>query len=469
MTPSIRLRLLLWTMGGMAALLALFAAVVYGVMYRSLLDGFDALLESTARTLCSAVEQGKDAIKVELDEQELPEFRRATHPDYFQLRDDNGESIYRSARLGNSDLDQLAGPPGVFVFRPLRLPDKRPGRAAGIVFTPRWDDESGPSGAARAVSLVVARGTAALDAEIRLLGWLMAAATGGTLLLALFAGALVVRRGLKPLDDLAARIAAVRQDDLSVRLPLERMPAEAVPVVRRLNELLRRLEEAVARERAFAADVAHELRTPLAGVRSTLEVSLAQPRANEEYRRALEDCLEITGHMQAMVDNLLALARLEGGQTALRPEAVPLGELLESAWKPLAPKARERSLALATAVPAELACRADRDTLAMILASVLANAVQYADRGGRIGISAARSGGAIELAVSNTGCTLSDGEAAHVFERFWRGDAARTEAGSHCGLGLALVHRAAAALGGSVTARAAAGVFTIRLVLPAAD
>jgi two-component system heavy metal sensor histidine kinase CusS len=280
-------------------------------------------------------------------------------------------------------------------------------------------------------------------------------------------GTVVVRQGLRPLDALVAHIAAIRQDELSTLLPAKRMPAEVAPVVERLNDLLRRLEEAFRRERAFTADAAHELRTPLTGMRSTLEVALARPRTGDDYRQAMTECLHIIRHMQEMVDNLLTLARLEGGQTALRIEPVIVGELLQATLRPFADKARSRGIAIESRVSGGLVCTTDHNSLAMIFTILLANAAEYTNDGGRIEIVARRLGASVELTIANTGCRLSQEEARHVFERFWRGDASRTGTGIHCGLGLPLVHRAAASIGGTVTADVDDGMFTVRLMLPA--
>ena len=337
MTLSIKARLLLGMLGGMAVLLAVFAVVVYGVLVRSLVEGFDAVLVSTARTIESSIEQKADRIEAEIGEGELPEFQPAARPDYFELWREDGRLLARSPSLkGMEDLDRFEGLIGSPVFRRVRLPDGRPGRAVGLLFVPKIDDEIKEVVLAQRVLLVVARETATFDSEIAFLRWLLGVATGGTVLLALLVGAVVARQGLRPRDALAARIAAIRQDDLSTLLPAKRMPAEVAPVIERLNGLLRRLEEAFRRERAFTADAAHELRTPLTGMRSTLEVALARPRSGEDYRQAMTECLHIIRHMQEMVDNLLTLARLEGGQTALRNEPVIVGELLQATLRPFA-------------------------------------------------------------------------------------------------------------------------------------
>jgi signal transduction histidine kinase len=467
MTISIRARLLLGVIGGMAILLAASALVVYAVMYRSLLDGYDEVLASTARTICGSIEQDGEQIKLEIDEHEMPEFFRTGRPDYFQLWQEDGKTVERSPSLQGTDLVQFEGPLDVHVFRPIRLPDGRMGRAVGLLFFPKIDDEVQVRIQPRRARLVVARETASLDSIIRFLRFVLVATTGGTVVLALLVGAIVVRQGLRPLDALAAGIAAIRHDELSRRVPTNDLPAEMVPVVQRLNDLLVRLEEAFHRERAFTSDAAHELRTPLAGLRSTLEVALARPRGVEDYKECMTDCLSIIGHMQAMADTLLALARLEGGQKTLRPEAIRLAGLFEDIWRPFADRVRERGIADVWHVPPELVCTSDRDILIMIVTNLLANAAVYTNDGGRIEVTAGQAGASIELKFANTGSRLSDEDARHVFDRFWRGDASRTDTGIHGGLGLALVRRAVALLGGKVDASVGGDVFTVRVTLPA--
>jgi len=466
MMISIRTRLLLWMMCGMALLLIVFAVVVYEVLSRSLLDGFDEVLLASARTISASVEKDDAGIKFEMDERQAPEFYRTIKPDYFQLWSEDGTILARSPGLANSGMEQFSGLPDVPVFRAVRLPDGRAGRAVGLVFTPKADEDAKTVVTSKQVSLVVARETDPLDSTGHFIRWLLVAATAGTLVLALLAGSVAVRQGLRPLDALAARIAAVRQDDLSARILAERMPAELIPVIGRLNDLLRRLDDAFRRERAFTADAAHELRTPLAGLLCTLEVTLSQPRTGDDYREATTECLEVTQRMQAVVESLLALARYESGQTALHPEALDVRELIETAWRPLDDKARSRGIEFDPRLPANLKCTADRDVAQMIVGALLANAAEYTNDGGRIEISGIDSAKSMELTITNTGCSLGEEDVEHVFDRFWRGDRSRTHTGIHCGLGLALAQRSASALGGSISACIADERFSVRLILP---
>jgi two-component system sensor histidine kinase QseC len=479
MKTSLKWRLLGWTAGGMVVLLGVFGVVIYTRVHRLLWEEFDDTLQGTAGLLAAFVKMEEGHVEMDFTEREMPEFSRGHKPAYFELWD-GGAVVVRSPALGTGDLERLESRRGTGLPHTVTLPDGRPGRMVVLEFVPTEDPEvdnaSGKSGhgadrpaaASHPLILAVARETKPLDTTMASVQKLLISTGAGCVVLMLVVASVVVRQGLRPVSALASRIAAIRENDLTDRVPTEALPVEMAPVGVRLNELLERLQAAFHRERTLTADVAHELRTPLAGMRSTMEVTLARPRPPEEYREALAECLEIIQQTQTVADNLLALARLEGGQAATQPETVRLAELVESLWRPHAVKARTRGLTWQNRLAAELEGKADVALLKIVLANLLANAAEYTNDGGRVEVSGRPVNGHVEVILANTGCTLPPEEASHVFERFWRGDAARGGTGVHCGLGLSLAERATAALGGTLSAEVADGLFTVRLVLPAA-
>jgi two-component system, OmpR family, heavy metal sensor histidine kinase CusS len=220
------------------------------------------------------------------------------------------------------------------------------------------------------------------------------------------------------------------------------------------------------RERAFNADVAHELRTPLAGIRSIADVTLIRGRDAAEYRQALEECLAIAAKMQAMIDNLLMLARVENGQMKFCKEPIRPAELIETCWRPFADKAAHGGIVFENHVSPTLMCESDTAGLSMIFSNLFDNAAEYTNSGGRIWVTVRKMSDSIEIVLENTGNQLTSEQAVSVFECFWRGDLARSDVGSHCGLGLSLVKRIAESLGGTVRAETSNGLFGIRLTLP---
>ena len=404
-------------------------------------------------------------IDLELGDGRFPEFHRAERPEYLEVWLASGDVAYRSPSLGKADLGREACPPGPPACRPVTLPDGRPGRAATLRFVPRGDE--GRGGAAP-VTLAVARDTLDIADTLGRLGSLLVAVCVAATAVSAGALAWIVRAGLRPVDDMARQIGRVGEDDLSVRIAADGVPRELAPVAERLNGLLARLESAFDRERAFSADVAHELRTPLAGLRATLEVALAGRRDLVRFEEGLRDSLGISCQMHAMVENLLAMARCEAGRVSLAREPVELDALLRDAWQPLGHDAARRGLRVEWHLAEPCTLDTDREKLRLVLHNVLGNAAAYANEGGHVRIATETADGRLVLRVSNTGSPLGEEEARHVFERFWRGDAARSATGVHCGLGLALCERLTTLLGGSIAATSVpGGDFTVTLALPA--
>ena len=478
--PSLRTRLLMGIIGGMVLLLIVFSVIIYMVIRRALIDQFDASLAATARILAASVEQDDEKIELELDFEKIeleldfekmPEFQRTQRPAYYQLWGQDGTVVARSPSLGTEDISHLDDllVDGQ-VFRALQMKTGQPGRAVALKFEPRIEDldanQMPPE--QQTLTLVVARDAGDLQYNLQFLRWLLFSTSLGTVTLSLLIAAFVVRQGLSPLNSLAADIASISENNLTARIGTEQMPAEVLPVRKKLNDLLARLEDSFNRERRFTADVAHELRTPLAGIRSILEVTLARLRNENEYQAALSDCLAISKNMQATVDNLLTLARIDAHQMTFHRDRILLAELVNSSWRPFSNRARQRSIVFENRIPPEITCESDTDSLSMVLSNLMDNAVEYTNQAGQIWTTARRTDDSIEFTIANTGCQLSDEQASQVFDCFWRGDSSRTDTGVHCGLGLALVQKLVAALGGCANVEVLnGGIFTLRLAIPA--
>jgi two-component system sensor histidine kinase BaeS len=155
------------------------------------------------------------------------------------------------------------------------------------------------------------------------------------------------------------------------------------------------------------------------------------------------------------------LARADAGQLRVENARVDLAELIEDCWEPFRQRAAERGLRVAFAVDRPWSVRTDAEKLAMILNNLFDNAVSYADAGGQIWIERVRNGGSSDLLVSNTGTAVSTADAAHLFDRFWRGDRARSDTGLHCGLGLSLCQRLTVLLGIRIAAEPGDGLFRV--------
>lgn len=466
---SLRLQLLLGTALGTTAVLLVSCAVLYALISRTLRAEFDESLAARARFLTALAEHDEDGLEFELTEASLPEFEPSDHAEYYQVWLPDGVVFACSPSLLDGHLDRIAGTPGDPAFQTVTLPDGRPGRIVGMTFVPRQESEDGQPRLPMEVTLVVGRETLGLQATLARVRALLIGVCLVAVALSSSVLTWVVRRSLKPVDRLSKQIADIGEDDLSARIGAAGVPKEMSPVVERLNDLLARLNAAFQRERRFTGDVAHELRTPLAGLRSMLELALSRDRTPEAYRKVLGDCLAINHEMQRMVENLLHLARADAGQLEVRREAVDISTVIRECWKPLREKAHARELTVEWRLDESHTIETDRDKLRLVLQNILDNAVTHANDSGNIGISMTGENGIVALTVGNTGSSLSAGDVQHVFDRFWRGDSSYPVSEGHYGLGLPLCKVVVEQLGGSIQASTSGdGVFAITIRLPRA-
>ncbi|MGO4325761.1 ATP-binding protein [Cupriavidus sp. 2TAF22] len=285
-----------------------------------------------------------------------------------------------------------------------------------------------------------------------LLGWLVWVAVG---------------RGLRPLREIAA---GVRQRDANALSPLavSRMPDEIAPLTEALNQLLARLSHALDTQRAFVADAAHALRTPLAALQ--LQAQLVERADTAEARREavgkLRQGLERLTHLVAQ---LLTLARQEPGAATPPHEPVDLRALAQSVVAEMTQAALDRRIDLgldASGGAQPLLVRGDPDALRILLTNLVDNALRYVPAGGRVDVQVAADGsGAAELVVRDDGPGIAADERARVFDRFYRVPEAPT-GGS--GLGLAIVAEIAQSHGARVALEDAAPGLRVRVAFPAA-
>jgi len=465
---SLRWRLLLGSSISTTLILALLGAAIFISVRRSLVAEFDAVSLAKADALATMTERHGRRVKFDSD-QSLPEFVSPHRPEYFELRLEDGSPIARSSSLGAVHLS-AAPATDAPASADATLPDGRRGRILTLRFTPQTDrdDEDGDdrrAAAPRAAIVMVARGTGPLDATLDRLRWLLLTLVGSAVCLSGLVLVVVVNGALRPMRRVAQEIESFPEENLSRRLDPRGVPAELAPVVDRLNGLLGRLEAAFARERAFTADVAHELRTPLAGLQTTLEVCRTRPRDVETYQATIDKCLAMTAGIRSMVQTLLMLARADAGQLPLQCAAVNLGELVEECWRPFQQRAAGRGLHVELRLAASCIVQRDAELLKIVVNNLFDNAVSYADDGGDVWIRSSSDGGGCAVEVANTGSRVSAEKSAQLFQRFWRGDESRSATGLHCGLGLSLCQRLLCLTGDDIEARSLDGVFSVRLII----
>ena len=466
---------------------SLFRAVVPGILFtlvtggvvldllivERLEDGFDTLLMSRAEALMALTEEEDGLIEMEDFHVAMPGYSREGDPDYFVLLDGAGAPLARSPSAA-----AFAGWPRPTIehdrrFSDVTLPDGRPGRMVRVGFLPALDlgddDLAGAAllsgadasdapaafdldGEPRApVTLEVAVGSGAHDALVRgiRLG-LLAVGLATMLAIALLARS-GIRRTLAPLEDVSRQVAELDGARLDSRIDVVAPSVEIHALVTRFNALLGRLHDAFERERRFSGDVAHELRTPIAEMRTLLEVSRAfpdDPTLREGFAADLESS---AGRMQRTVEQLLALARSEAG-AAVDASPVELAALVEAEVRERDGEGRERDLAVRLSLPTEPVVVAGGALWATLVGNLVGNAFAHADAGSTVDVRLeTTAAGVPSLSVSNAASALEPADTAAMFERLWRKDGSRT-ATDHSGLGLALARACAAQLGHVVRA-----------------
>jgi two-component system sensor histidine kinase QseC len=477
---SIQSRLSLALAATLIALLIAAGALLYRSIRADLVHDFDQALLAQASALSSLVSLEREGkLDFEYNATAMPQYQRPENPQYFAIRFSDGRLMAASQSVGGKSPPLvLAG----LTTQDLALPNGIAGRAARVEFVPHAEtDVALPSmndggGAVapwtpipadpgrRPMSVVVAQDRAPLDASLhRLLRTLI---SSFALVAATVVGAVmvIVRASLRPLRTMGERVGQIDASQLHLRLPEQAIPAELAPIQSRLNDLLQRLEKAFARERRFTSDIAHELRTPIAELRSVTEVALRWPDDSEAATDALRESHAIARQMQTLVNTLLALVRSDRMPPAPL-EPIPLLPAIETTLHGLRGSANADNVVLE--ITPEFSILAEPTLLDSVLRNVLANALEYG--GGReVKCRAALRGDRCLLTVQNHAGPLAEQDIAHVFEPFWRKDSARSGT-EHAGLGLALVRGYCDVMGAKVSAcLIKSNIFSIEFEFPAA-
>jgi signal transduction histidine kinase len=335
-------------------------------------------------------------------------------------------------------------------------------RAAGVEGTTRVIAEPADAPAAA----VVAAGQTLEDRDETLAGVAASFAVGGPIavLAASLLGYLLASAALRPVEAMRGRAGEVSLTGDDERLPLPAAHDEIRRLGETLNEMLARLRESFERERRFVADASHELRTPLAVLKTELESALRGGPADAGLRESLQAAVEETDHLAQLAEDLLLVARAADGRLPLRPETIRVQELLDGTRHRFGDRARSQGRDVTVEAPVDLEASLDPLRARQALGNLVDNALRHG--AGDIRLSARRRDGALEIDVADQGQGFSSELAPRAFERFARGDAARSRGGT--GLGLAIVSAIAEAHGGSATIAASGGERTVvRLRLPA--
>ena len=247
-------------------------------------------------------------------------------------------------------------------------------------------------------------------------------------------------KSIEPLEKISLKTNQITQQNLNERVPETGTNDEIGQLTRAINSLLGRLEQALQREKQFTSDASHELRTPLAVLRGTLEVLIRKPRSAEEYETKVKTALMSIDRMSAMLDQLLALARVENGKNLVKEELELITFLEELADKITEEQAHPIQFQSLVGVPIYVATH--EKSLEMILQNLLENAVKYSKNGGEVFLRVGKEKEAF-IEVVDTGTGIASEYLEQIFDPFFRVQEALDHGIPGTGLGLAIVKKLA--------------------------
>ena len=435
---SIRARLTAWYAALFAASLILFTVAAIVLMRQSIYITVDEDLADEMNAVQKLIESTNPST---LPKQVREHAELQAGSSLLQVSDENGNFLYRSPRL-----QELGVPAQLkrsrkfdivwFGRTPLRMYSavlNEQGRRFTIQVAEDMDD----------YFVATDRYEILLFIGIPVL---LLVATGG--------GYWLSKRALAPVDQITSAAQSISPSDLGGRVVVPETRDELQRLAQTLNAMLQRIEAAFRRMTQFTADASHELRTPIALIRTRAEIMLRKSRDNQEYRDALHDILEESERITGLIENLMLLARADVGTEGLHFKQVNLCEIAQRASAQGRTLADARQLQWTETIPnVPVWVTADPDSLGRLLLILIDNAVKYTPVHGSVAIHVTRTNGQAQVEVRDTGIGIAEADLPHVFERFYRADSARSRDSGGAGLGLSIGHWIAKAHLGEITVR----------------
>jgi heavy metal sensor kinase len=446
---SIRFRLTVWYAGVLAGVLVLFSVAVYAGLNHFLRRNLHESVVKDAQEVGSIVlenanERDEGAIGREVGEHFSPESNdraiRVLGPDGSQIYVSGPAQVFPTWN-GPSPSDQTSD----INYHPT-------GGQEVLIRTQTVQAESGKKYFIQ-IAASLASTNEILTDLLGVLALALLLSTG----IAVTGGFFLVRSALKPLDNMAARAQKITSRSLHERMPVSDTGDELQQLSISLNRMIERLEEAFHHISRFSADASHELRTPLTIMRGELETTIQNPEIDPRVRETFGAVLEETVRLSKIVDQLLTMSRLDAGEAFLDLSRCDFSELVRTTVEHMRLLADEKKLDLRVEAAEEVQVEGDQSRLQQVIVNLLDNAIKYTPEGGSISVSVRGGSDKAVLTVTDTGIGISQEGQAHIFERFYRTDKARSRELGGTGLGLSIVKSIGAAHGGRVSVQSTEG------------
>jgi signal transduction histidine kinase len=457
---------------GVILLDLLLTAILVGigvfVTERELLSAFDVSLQGKALSVRALVRYDEEnPTALVFDNTGLPPSSDAEHPDVFSVALANGTSLAHSPGWEGLPQGTRYAAGGMARFRK----DGVPFRGLELKNVDILDRED-EAGVPAKITVLYASPVVEMRGRVFRAGLYLSAAGLALLFPMAWLTSWVMRRSLSPLNDLAGRAGgiSVRQWEFAAPPRAKSVP-ELAPLSEALETLVSRLHDSFARQREFTSDLAHELKTSVAIIKSSTQVLLQRPRSAVEYESGLEGLLSDCERMESLVERMLRLARIEQLSEERKRKELPATSVLatcEAAISRLAGIAAAKQVHIALDAEGDPELRADPEDLELVWLNLLDNAVRHSTAGGTVGLRLGESSaGEALVSVEDAGTGIPTGDLPHVFERFRRGGDAKGELSNGFGLGLAICKAIVEAYRGRIEISSVPGKGTsVRVQIP---
>lgn len=458
---SLRRRLIATVLLLECALVLGFSVALHLYLWRAHMHGFDATLRGRADSLLGQVHDAEDANDdVTIDAKALD----LKGQDLWMARDGGGRVLTHSATWNSEVANAMGSSAEPHSFRV----NRETYRGLALHGVRQIDADDSSPGIARPVTIFYAASLEPVYEAIHRDERFLLLASSLLLLITGAALAFVLRRGLAPLEELSLAAAAITPREPRFRAPESaRATTELALLAGALDSATQRLEQAFRQQQVFVHDAAHELKTAVTIVKSSLQLLASRPRSAREYSSGLETCLGDCARMEELVQRMLQLARFEGAP-ANRNVRCNLAEVARDVVTQMETLAEIRQVRMAVEAPDSAQVLLTDEACGSLMANLLLNAVQHTPVGGTVTATIA-AGHEISLDVRDTGSGIPAEDIPHLFERFWRGDSSRSRSTGGTGLGLSICQAIVDSCGGRIEIASRVGEGTcVTVVFPAA-